>query len=273
MLKKMVLLAVVGFVAVTALAGTKIGSYIRSEISEARKAAEDNIPPEKEVARLRSELKMLDKDMMAVVNQLAKERVEVNQLQDKVTEVAGKQEGAKALLKDRAAAIKNAEANAKKDSPLTVTFGTRKLSVDAAKEELSEGVKRFEANQRTLATLEQTLAVRTRVRDTLEKQLETLKNQKTELATAIDGLEAEINAVKLQQMESKYQTDDTRLAKIKDDMRKLKTRLDVEREKLKLMPAALEPTTPPASSNKSVDEIIAPLNGNAKPAAQVPHAD
>jgi chromosome segregation ATPase len=266
MLKKMVLLAVVGFVAVTALAGTKVGSYIRSEINEARKAAEDNIPPEKEVGRLRSELKMLDKDMMAVVNQLAQERVAVNQLQEKVNEVAGKQEGAKALLKDRAAAIKKAEGQ--------VVFGSRKLSVNEAKEELAEGVKRFEANQKTLGTLEQTLAARTRVRDTLEKQLETLKNQKTELATSIDGLEAEINAVKLQQMESKYQTDDSRLARIKEDMRKLKTRLEVEREKLKLMPAALEPTAPPASSGKSVDEIIAPLGGN-KPAAdaKVPHAD
>jgi chromosome segregation ATPase len=258
MLKKMVILAVVGFVAVTALAGTKIGSYIRSEISEARKAAEDSVPPEKEIVRLRNELKMLDKDMMAVVNQLAKERVEVNQLQEKVNDVSAKQEGNKALLKARAEAIKKAEGQ--------VVFGNRKLSVEAAKEELAEGVKRFEANQKTLATLEQTLAVRVRVRDSLEKQLETLKNQKTELATAIDGLEAEINAVKLQQMESKYQTDDTRLAKIKEDMRKLKTRLDVEREKLKLMPAAIEPTAPPASSGKSVDEIIAPLDGPAKPA-------
>lgn len=271
MLKKMVLLAVVGFVAVTALAGTKIGSFIRSEINDARQRAEDNIPPEKEVARLRSELKMLDKDMMTVVNQLAQERVAVNQLQEKVEEVARKQESDKALLKARAEEIKKA-ADTKAQGTQFVMFGNRKVAIDAAKEELADGVKRFEANQKTLATLEQTLAVRTRVRDTLEKQLETLKNQKTELATSIDGLEAEINAVKLQQMESKYQTDDTRLARIKEDMRKLKTRLEVEREKLKLMPAALEPTAPPASSGKSVDEIIAPLNG-AKPAAQVPHAD
>ncbi len=266
MLKKMVLLAVVGFVAVTALAGTKIGSYIRSEIKDARQRAEDNIPPEKEVTRLRNELKMLDKDMMTVVNHLAKERVDVNQLQDKVNEISAKQEGAKALLKDRATAIKKAEG--------FVVFGHRKLSVDSAKEELAEGVKRYEANKKTLSTLEQTLTVRVRVRDTLEKQLETLKNQKTELATAIDGLEAEINAVKLQQMESKYQTDDSRLARIKEDMRKLKTRLEVEREKLKLMPAALEPTAPPASSGKTVDEIIAPLTGSKSGAeAKGPHTD
>ena len=66
MLKKMVVLGVIGFVAVSALGGTKIASYIRSEIREARDRAENNIPPEKEIARLRNELKLLDKDIMTV---------------------------------------------------------------------------------------------------------------------------------------------------------------------------------------------------------------
>jgi len=259
MLKKMVILAVVGFVAVTVIAGTKIGSYIRSEIQEARRQAEDSVPPEKEIARLRNEVKLLDKDIMTVVNQLAKERVEVNNLKDQVDAVAAKQEKDKALLTTRANAIKNAEGH--------VVFGNRKLSIDDAKAELEEGVKRFAANQKTLETMEMTLATRIKVRDSLEKQLETMKNQKSELTTAIDGMEAELTALKLQQMESKYQTDDTRLAKIKEDLRKLKTKVDVEREKLKLMPAAIEPTPAPAASSKSVDDIMAPLNA-PKPAAK-----
>jgi hypothetical protein len=125
-----------------------------------------------------------------------------------------------------------------------------------------------------------TLATRIKIRDSLERQLETLKNQEKELVTAIDGLEAELNNLKLQQMESKYQTDDTRLAKIKEDMRKLKTRVDVEREKLKLLPAAMEPTPAPQTSNESLDDILAPLNGptTTTPAApktntQLPVAD
>lgn len=256
MLKKMVLLAVVGFVGVTVLAGTKIGSFIRSEISEARKQAEDNIPPEKEISRLRNEVKLLDKDIMAVVNQVAKERVAVNQLQQDVNDLAEKQEGEKALLKTRAEAIKKAEGQ--------VTWGSRTLSVASAKVELADGVKRFETNQRSLDTMQQTLAIRIKNRDTLEKQLETMKNQKQEMSTAIDALENELTTLKLQQMESKYQTDDSRLARIKEDMKKLKTRVDVEREKLKLMPAALE-NPAPSTGTKSVDEIIAPLDGPAKP--------
>jgi hypothetical protein len=68
-------------------------------------------------------------------------------------------------------------------------------------------------------------------------------------------------------MESKYQTDDTRLAKIKESMRELRKKFDVEREKLKLMPAALDGPVSTAGT-KSVDDIMAPLSApKAAPAA------
>jgi len=264
MLKKMVILGVIGFVAVTALGGTKLASYIRSELRQARQDAEDSIPPEKEIARLRSEVKALDKDTMTVVNQLAKERVGVNQLREDVDNLAKNQGAEKDRLTGRAKAIKDAETSAP-EGPQYVMFGNRKLTVEAAKAELEADVKRFATNQKSLDTMERVLAQRIKTRDSLEKQLETLKNQKTELTVAIDAMEAELNALKLQQMESKYQTDDTRLAKIKEDLQKLKTKVEVEREKLKLMPAVHETPAAPAAGGKSVDDIMAPLNPAAKP--------
>jgi chromosome segregation ATPase len=260
MLKKMVILGVIGFVAVSALGGTKLASYIRSEIRQAREEAENNIPPEKEIARLRNELKLLDKDIMTVVNQLAKERVDVNQLQDSVKAMTDKQTAEKDRLNGYAKRIKESEGH--------ITIGHRTITVEAAKVELDADVKRYATNQKSLETMEQVLAQRMKTRDTLEKQLDTLKNQKTELAVAIDGMEAELNALKLQQMESKYQTDDTRLSKIKEDLRKLKTKVDVEREKLKLMPSVLDTPAAPSVSGKSVDDIMAPLAAPAKPAAK-----
>lgn len=259
MLKKMIILGVLGFVAVSAFGGTKFASFVRSEINSARERAESAIPPEKEITRLRGELKMLDKDILTVVNHLAKERVEVRNLEATVAEVAARQSREKELLESRAAAIKSAEG--------FVTFGNRKLSVDAAKAELEEGVQRYTAGQKSLESFEGLLANRTKVRDTLEKQLEELKDQKVKLATAVDTAEAELTALKLQQMQSKYQTDGTRLAKIKEDLRALNNKVAVEREKLNLMPRVHDKDQPAAApaANKSVDDIMSPLNGK-KPA-------
>lgn len=269
MLKKLVVVGIVGFVAVSAIKGSKIGSYIRSEIDGLRERAESKIPPEREVARLRGEIKNLDKDVMAVINQLAKERVEVNQLQKKIEDLRVSQAAAKEVLELRAAEIKNAAER--------VTFNGRTLSVSEAKAELEEGVKRYTLNQRSLEGLESAFASREKIKVGLEKQLEAMKNQKAELTAQVDALEAELTALKLRQMESRYQTDDTRLAKIKEDIRALKTKLEVEREKLNLMPAAFEPAPAKVVSTKSVDDIMAPLAAGkpagAKADQKMPQAD
>jgi chromosome segregation ATPase len=258
MLKKMVILGVIGFVAVTALGGTKLASYIRSEIREARERAESNIPPEKEIQRLRNEIKLLDKDILAVVNELAKQRVGVNDLQTQTEELAAKQSKDKEILTARIDALEKAEGH--------VTFGNRTIAIADAKVELDAATKRYATNQKSLDSLQALLANRIKVRDALEKQLETMKIQKGELTAAVDDMEAQLAALKLQQMESKYQTDDTRLAKIKEDLRKLKTKMDVEKEKLKLMPVVSEPT--PAANTPSTDDLRSRLNGTpaAKPA-------
>jgi len=266
MLKKMIVLAVVGFVAVSAISGTKLASYIRSEVRSAREQAEANIPPDAEITRLKNEVKHLDGDIMKLVHHLAKERVDVNQLKDTVDELAAKQGKAKELITARADYIRKAEA-ASAEGTQQVTFGNRTLSIPAAKAELKEGVRRYEANQKSLATHEALLANRIKIRDNLEKQLEAMKNQKTELAASVDSMESELEMLKLQQVESKYQNDDTRMAKIKEDLRKLKTKIDVKREELKLMPQVLEDAPAKAANGgESVDDILAPLNGQGKKA-------
>jgi len=259
MLKKLVIVGIVGFVAVAAVKGSKLGSYIRSEYEAMKARCEANVPPEAEIKRLRNEIKQLDKDILAVVGQLARERVEVAQLRERSDELRAKQSKDKEILNARAQAIKNATE--------FVTFGNRKLSVDAAKSELEDGVRRYTANEKSLVAMDTAVTSREKVKETLEKQLETLKNQKGELAAAVDALEAEITALKLQQMESKYQTDDSRLGQIKEDIRALKTKIEIEREKLKLLPAVLD-TPSKETSNKTVEQIMAPIAGNPAKAGE-----
>jgi phage shock protein A len=259
MLKKMIILGVIGFVAVTALKGTKFASYVRTEVDGIRERAEAAIPPEKEITRLRDEIKQLDKDALKLISSVAKERVEVRQLTEKVADLTAQQSAAKADLQARAAAIKNSEGY--------VTVNGKPCTIDEAKIGLQADVNRYTDTQKLLASHEAALANRTKVRDMLEKQLEELQNQKETLTNAVNAAEAELNALKLAQMQSKYQTDGTRLAKIKEDLQSLNTKVAVEREKLKLMPKAHEKPVAVPSSGKSVDDIVAPLNDKKPDAA------
>lgn len=281
MLKKMVILGVIGFVAVSALGGTKLASYIRSEIREARERAENNIPPEKELARIRNEIKELDRDIVKVIGQLAEQNVAVENLKAQNAEAAKKQEANLKSLKLRGEALKAREEQIKNAQGF-VTFGNRTVNIADATKELSADTKALEqdanaykAAQKTLEANQATLANRIKVRDSVKQNLDAMQSQKGELAVAADELEAQLVALKAEQTRSKYQTDDTRLAKIKEDIRNLKTKLDVEKERNRLMQGGANPAVKPEST-KSVDDILGGLE--AKPEAEktetkVPHAD
>jgi len=268
MLKKMVILGVIGFVAVSALGGTKLASYIRSEIREARERAEANIPPEKELARLRSEIKELDRDIVKTIGQLAEQNVAVENLKTKNAEIAKNQEATLKSLKLRGEALKTRE-EALKNAQGHVTFGNRTVNIadatkelDADKKALEQDANSYKATQKLLETQQATLANRTKVRDSVKQNLEAMQAQKGELTVAVEELAAQLEALKAEQTRSKYQTDDTRLAKIKEDIRNLKTKLDVEKEKNRLMQGGANPAVK-SESTKSVDDILGSLE--AKP--------
>ncbi|HEY1191161.1 MAG TPA: hypothetical protein VGE74_26235, partial [Gemmata sp.] len=146
-----------------------------------------------------------------------------------------------------------------------VSFGPVPVPLSDARRDLDAQLNRLENNKKSIVAHETLLSNRIKVRDTLEKQLETMKNQKSELANQVDAMEAELAALKLQQMESKYQTDDTRMARIKEDMQKLRTRVAVEREKLNLMPTVHDEGT---VVGKSTDELKARRDALTKSATQ-----
>ena len=89
-----------------------------------------------------------------------------------------------------------------------------------------------------------------------------MRRSKQDLAVSIDKLEAEYKTLQLQQIESKYQVDDTRLAQIKQTIRELQKDVDVKRQKLKMAPSIAEDGAPVTAL--SVDDILAPLDGSKK---------
>jgi len=258
MIKKLVIFGVIGVVGWYAVRDSKFGTRIRAEVAAMRKAADDATSPEKDLAHIKADIKLLDIEIQKLIKPLAAETVNVRAIKEQVSEQRAKLSQQKEILQARAAAIKS--------STEQVTFGDRTVSVTTAKSELEEGVKRFTTNQKSLESMELTLASRERIKETLEKQLEALKTQKLEMAAAVDALEAEVRLLALQQTESRYQTDGTRLARVKESIRDLKTKVAVQREELKLMPAAFDAPAATSSANKSVDDIMAPLS-TPKPAA------
>lgn len=253
MFKKLLLVAVIGGLAFAAIKGTRTFRHVKEEVASLENWVDSKIPFEKKVAQLRKEVAALDRDTDRVADELAHAIVNT-----RYTAADLKQAQADFTAENKKVL---AMADTIKDATEKVHYGTVMVSVPEAKQRLSADVKRVVARKHNVETLQHTLAAQERIKETLQKQLETLKVQKTVLAAEIDGLEAEYKDLQLKQMESKFQFDDTRLARIKERIREMRKDIDVKAEHLNLKPQVNEEATGAPATGLSVDEILAPLNG------------
>lgn len=254
MLKKVAIVGAAGLLTAAVLTQTNLGSYVRHQFDRADKYLESKVPPEEEVARIKSEVANLDKDIDAARSALADEIVEAKLLKRQVEERRTAVANSRAVVEARGKMMREAS----RGTP--VKWDGREVSYDRAKELLLAKVKTHKALESDLKSHETMLAVRERTRDLAEQHLQALVTQKSELAAAVTELEADIKMAKIEQVESKYQNDGTRMAEVKESLARLKKRIEVQREKL----ALAKQYDPSGVENKSVDEILAELDTKAE---------
>ena len=254
MLKKVAIVGAAGLLAAAVLTQTHVGGYLRPQFDRADKYLENQVPPEEEVARIKVEVANLDKDIDRARGAVAEERVEAKLVKGRVEEKRTQVENSRAIVEARGKMLKEAGQNK------LVRWDSREVSYDRAKELLQSQVKAHKTLEGELKALETMVAVRERTRDLAEQHLQALITQKSELEAAVTELDANIKMAKIEQVESKYQNDGTRMADIKESLAKLKKRIEVQREKLNLA----KQYDKSGVENKSVDEIMAELDAKAE---------
>ena len=248
-------LLVVGVIAAVAFAGIRATKHGRELINVWK--AETAPTTEEKLADLRKEVAKLDKDVEKVKTELAKEIVAVRTLSTDVTEQRASLDAGNQKLMARGEEIK--------DSGERVKSGSTFISVPEARERLKKDVAIHVQKKNTLEAKEKTLVQREAIRDTLQKQLEALVRAKQEMLAEIDSVEAEYKNLQLQQIEAKYQFDDSRLAKIKEQLRTIRNDVDIEKEKVRIneeVNPKLEAKSVATDAGQTVDQILAPLTGN-----------
>lgn len=259
MFKKLLIVGLIAGGAVVVLKGTKLFSHAKQEIASWRESLEDNIPVEKKIALLRKDVAALDKDISKVKDELAKEIVITQRLQKDVVEKHAAVKADRTRIDAFAALVQE-----KETTNTTVSIGSAKFSIADAKVRLKQDVDNHLLRKKTLASVEQALTHHEKIKDTLARTLDELSRQKDAMAYEIDAVEAEFKNLQLTQIESKYQHDDSRLAKIKQDLAKLRDSVKIQEVRASLDAPVKTNTTAPVTTNitpESVDDILAPLNG------------
>jgi chromosome segregation ATPase len=255
MFKKLLLVGLIAGGAVVVLKGTKFFGLAKQEIASWKADWEDNIPVEKKIALLRKEVAGLDKDIGKVKDELAKEIVVTQRLTKEAAEKHAAVNADRKRIDAFAAQINEATTNVK--------LGNASFSIPEAKTRLKQDVDTHLLRKKTLAHIEQQLTHHEKIKETLTKTLAELSQQKDSLAAEIDIVEAEFKTLQLTQIESKYQRDDSRLSKIKQDLAKLRDSVKIQEVRASLDAPSKAAETPVTTNvtPESVDDILAPLNG------------
>jgi chromosome segregation ATPase len=225
----------------------KYASYARQEIqSLADKAG----TPEREIERLREEVKKLDKVEREMKDELAQEIVQCDGLAKKVAELRTKATSQRAEAESFGETVKTAAGR--------VSLGKGTLSQDEAKRHLKTLVSAAASQERTVASLETTLVHREASKNALKGQVTEIQTLREQLSNELDQLEAEYRAIKLAGMKNKYVRDENKWSAIRQGIEDLKQKIEVKKVRHSLDTGAGHTDAP---VTESVEDILAPLTG------------
>jgi hypothetical protein len=223
MLKKSL---VVGGAAVLLLGlffGRDACSYLTTSSRWVKDTVKTNVPIEFQIERAHQMIKDLDPEIRQNMHLIAKEEVEVEKLGKQVDE----QEGALARSREDILRLK-------KDLETGDTsfyYASRRYTSDQVKNDLEGRFERYQVNEATFEKNQKILDIRQQKLGAARQRLEEMLTAKRELEVQVENLEAELEMLKVAKTASDFNFDDSQLARTKELIDDIRTRIQVE-EKL-----------------------------------------
>lgn len=217
---KKVITSALGFALVAGvLLGTNAWSYVKTAGNRVSQAAEDSVPIEFQIDRARQMVSDLAPEVRRSMHVIAKEEIALENL--------GKQ-------------IAKAEENADKskneilrlqsdlsDGREVFRYAGHSYSRDEVSEDLSRRFCRFKVSDETLAHLKSMRDARSKNLSAARQKLTAMVSAQKKLETDITNLEAKRKLVEVAQASSDVVFDDSQLARAKELISDIRTKLDV----------------------------------------------
>jgi chromosome segregation ATPase len=219
MLKKLVVV-VLGVVVLSAAAvRTGISSYLSTAYRRTADSVKDTVPMEFQIDRARNMVKDLEPEIRRSMHVIAKEEVEVAALDERIAAADEK------AAKDKSE-ILQLQSDLSSGNRVFHYAGHRYTS-DQVKEDLSRRFNRFKTADATLTSLREMRDARARNLEAARQKLAAMIGAQRQLRVEVENLEAKLKLVQVAEASSDFQFDDSQLARCKELMTDIRTKLDV----------------------------------------------
>lgn len=258
MLKKLVF-TVLGVLLVSAVfAKSDLGSYVTTSYRRVTGAVKDTVPIEFQIDRARNMVRDLEPEIRHSMHVIAKEEVEVAELNTR---------------------IENSEAKADKEKTDIIRlqsdlssgkhvfrYAGHSYSTDQVKSDLSRRFNRFKTADSTLTSMRQMRDARSRNLDAAREKLTAMVAAQRQLQVEVENLEAQLKLVQVAEASSDFQFDDSQLARCKELMTDIRTKLDVAAKLANADSSFVEEIQLDEANPEDVSEEVAAYFGLKAPA-------
>jgi chromosome segregation ATPase len=219
MVKKL-LIAVGGVTVLTVFFfGRDAVSYVGTSVSKVQDWGKDAVPVEFEIERARKMVADLVPDIRKSMHVIAKEEVEVERLESQIAT----NDAALAKAKQEIVRLRD-DVSSPRDC---YTYNGKRYTVQQVKLDLANRFERYQTNDATLQSLREILDARQRSLQAARQKLDGMLAAKRQLEVDVENLEARMKMVQVAQTASDINVDDSNLARTKDLIAEIRTRLDV----------------------------------------------
>ena len=199
--------------------GRNAMSYVKTTVNRVSDTVKNSVPIDYEIDHARQMIKDLGPEIRKNMHLIAKEEIQVEHLEQRVAHAS------KQLRKDREA-IYQLKAAIDEGGDYCVLVG-RQYPLHQVKTDLSNRFERYKTVDETAFNLRKVLDARQRTLDGARQKLNGMLAAKAKLEVDVENLEARMKMVEVAQTTSEFNFDDSHLARTKELIRDIQTRIQV----------------------------------------------
>ena len=199
--------------------GRDVASYITTAADQASEAIHDRVPFDFELDRARAMIDGLEPKIGRTLRTVAREEVEITQLNEQVSNLQAKLDREKRLLTDLRQQLRS--------DTTTIPVGLESVTPNDAKRIAEAKFEHYKTTESTLRSLQSTVNLRNEALSTARRNLDTLIQTKQQLTAEVAKLEARKRLMDATKTEYVHK-EDSHLAKTRELMQRLETRMQIE---------------------------------------------
>ena len=200
--------------------GRDMVSYVGTSVSWVQDSLKSQVPVEFQIERAKDMIENLKPEVKKNMHVIAKETVEVEQLQKQIAKLEDSQSVAKAHLGDLTNFLESGESSFYRCGH---SYTPNEVRVD-----LAQKFERVKTNDDTLTNLKKMLRAREASVEAARQKLSSMLAQQRQLTVEVENLQAQHKMLEVAKTTTDVDFDDSHLARTKGLIRDIQTKLEVE---------------------------------------------